>query len=546
MNENQESISRRSFLAIMGLCFSALAGGIWFLKFRQKISGKILGPNHELGHRIRKNLESDPGANVQLPVSEKVNTLILGAGVSGLSAGYYLHKSGFEEFEIIELENDSGGNSRSGKNSIGSYPLGAHYLPQPGEEAILVRKFLEENRIIVGKDRNGKPIYDEKYLCFDPEERIFYQGRWNEGLYPTGTPGSPSANEEENFKKLIRSWRSKIGRDGRKAFSIPIDLSSKDSEILKLDKITFFEYIKEQGFQTKELFWFLDYSVRDDFGGSMDTISAWIGLHYFCSRPVDENGEDLTLLTWPEGNGFLIEKLRAPIRSKIRTETLVEKVKRSDSKHARFEVKIYDAKLKEQKIILCDSIVYALPSFTRKYVLDEKSEIINGLVYSPWTTAILSVDKVPAGKGMPPCWDNVIYQSPSLGYIVSTHQDLRAGREESVLTYYRAFGEKDTVNVRKRMMRTSWSDWKESILSDLKKAHPDIEKRVQSLDVMTYAHAMIRPVPNLIWGGQREKLSLSLPNLHFAHSDLSGISIFEEALVRGHNAANKILGEQKI
>lgn len=63
---------------------------------------------------------------------------------------------------------------------------------------------------------------------------------------------------------------------------------------------------------------------------------------------------------------------------------------------------------------------------------------------------------------------------------------------------------------------------------------------------MTYAHAMIRPVPNLIWGGQREKLSLSLPNLHFAHSDLSGISIFEEALVRGHNAANKILGEQKI
>ncbi|TGM08899.1 NAD(P)/FAD-dependent oxidoreductase [Leptospira barantonii] len=546
MNENQESISRRSFLAIMGLCFSALVGGIWFLKFRQKISGKILGPNHELGHRIRQNIKSDLGANVQLPVSEKVNTLILGAGVSGLSAGYYLHKSGFEEFKIIELENDSGGNSRSGKNSIGSYPWGAHYLPQPGEEAILVHKFLEENRIIIGKDKNGKPIYDEKYLCFDPEERIFYQGRWNEGLYPTGTPGSPSASEEENFKKLIRSWRSIIGRDGRKAFSIPIDLSSRDPEILKLDKITFFEYIKEQGFQTKELFWFLDYSVRDDFGGSMDTISAWIGLHYFCSRPVDENGEDLTLLTWPEGNGFLVEKLRTPIRNKIVTETLVEKVKRSDSKQARFEVRVYDSKLREQKIILCDSIVYALPSFTRKYVLDEKSGVADGLVYSPWITANLSVDRVPAGKGIPPCWDNVIYQSPSLGYIVSTHQDLRASREESVLTYYRAFGEKDTANVRKTMIRTSWSDWKESILSDLKKAHPDIEKRVQSLDVMTYAHAMIRPVPNLIWGGQREKLSLSYPNLHFAHSDLSGISIFEEALVRGYNAANKILGEQKI
>lgn len=546
MNENQESISRRSFLAILGLCFSALAGGVWFLKFRQKISGKILGPNRELGHRIRDNLKSDLGANVQLPVSEKVKTLILGAGVSGLSAGYYLYKSGFEDFKIIELENDSGGNSRSGLNSIGSYPWGAHYLPQPGEEAILVRKFLEENQVIVGKDKNGKPIYDEKYLCFDPEERIFYQGRWNEGLYPTGSLGSPSAVEEERFKKLIRNWRSKIGRDGKKAFSIPVDLSSKDPEILKLDKINFFEYIKEQGFETKELFWFLDYSVRDDFGGSMDTISAWIGLHYFCSRPVDENGEDLTLLTWPEGNGFLVEKLRTPIRSKIVTKTLVEKVKESNLQNARFEVRVYDANLKEQKIIFCDSIVYALPSFTRKYILDEKTGITNGLIYSPWITANLSVDKVPTGKGMPPCWDNVIYQSPSLGYIVSTHQDLRASREESVLTYYRAFGEKDTVNVRKSMMRTSWSDWKESIFSDLKKAHPDIEKRVQSLDVMTYAHAMIRPVPNLIWGGQREKLSLSYSNLHFAHSDLSGISIFEEALLRGYNAANKILGEQKV
>ncbi|WP_061247895.1 NAD(P)/FAD-dependent oxidoreductase [Leptospira alstonii] len=546
MNDNPEIISRKSFLAILGFCLSALVSGIWFLRFKQKISGKILGPDAEVGHRIRKDIESNVTSNINLSISETVKVLILGGGISGLSAGYYLQKSGFDEFKILELENDSGGNSRSGRNSIGSYPWGAHYLPQPGEEAVLVRKFLEENKIIVGKDKNGKPVYDERFLCFDPEERIFYQGRWNEGLYPAGTPGSTAANEEQKFKKLVLNWRSKIGRDGKKAFSIPVDLSSRDPEILKLDQINFFEYIKEQGFKTKELFWFLDYSVRDDFGGSLNTVSAWIGLHYFCSRPVDKNGEDLTLLTWPEGNGFLAEKLKSPIRSKIQTATLVEKVKPSDSKEGRFEVRIYNPSTKEQKNILCNSIVYALPSFTRKYILGEKSNVTEGLIYSPWLVANLSVDKVPTGKGIPPCWDNVIYQSPSLGYIVSTHQDLRAGREESVLTYYQAFGEKDTVSTRKRMIRTSWSDWKESILSDLKKAHPDIEKRIQNLDVMTYAHAMIRPVPGLIWGGQREKLSVSYPNLHFAHSDLSGISIFEEALIRGYDAANKVLGEQKV
>ncbi|MBM9499254.1 NAD(P)-binding protein [Leptospira sp. 201903071] len=546
MTEKQDFISRRSFLSILGLCISAVIGGLSFLKFRHRITGKIVGPNREIGHRIRENSESKPASNINRNVSEKVKVLILGSGVSGLSSGYYLHKSGFSDFRILELENDAGGNSRSGKNTIGSYPWGAHYLPQPGEEAVLVRKFLEENRIIIGKDNRGNPVFDERFLCFDPEERIYYQGRWNEGLFPGGNTHSPAGLEEEKFKKWIQKWRIKIGRDGKKAFTIPIDLSSKDPEILKLDKINFFEYVKEQGFQTKELFWFLDYSVRDDFGGSMDTVSAWIGLHYFCSRPVDKNGEDLTLLTWPQGNGFLIDKLKTPILSKIQKETLVEKVVPSNSKSSRFAVQTYSIETKEQKTIHCDSIVYALPSFTRKYILGEKSGVAEGLTYSPWLVANLSVDQVPTGRGIPPCWDNVIYQSPSLGYIVSTHQDLRAGREESVLTYYQAFGDKDTVAIRKKMMRTSWSDWKDAILADLKKAHPDIERKIQNIDIMTNAHAMIRPTPGLIWGGKRERLAISYPHLHFAHSDLSGISIFEEALIRGNIAAMKILGEQKI
>ncbi|MBE8345723.1 NAD(P)/FAD-dependent oxidoreductase, partial [Leptospira interrogans serovar Pomona] len=149
-------------------------------------------------------------------------------------------------------------------------------------------------------------------------------------------------------------------------------------------------------------------------------------------------------------------------------------VKPADSKKGRFSVRIYTPSTGIQKDILCDSIVYSLPSFTRKYILKEKSGITDGLIYSPWLVANLSVDKVPTGKGISPCWDNVIYQSPSLGYIVSTHQDLHgSSREESVLTYYKAFGEQDTISTRKKMMKTSWSSWKESILFDLKKAHPD-------------------------------------------------------------------------
>lgn len=73
----------------------------------------------EIGHRIRNSKFNQIAHNVNFSNSEKVKVLILGAGISGLSAGYYLYKSGFDEFKILELENGPGGNSKSGKNSIG-------------------------------------------------------------------------------------------------------------------------------------------------------------------------------------------------------------------------------------------------------------------------------------------------------------------------------------------------------------------------------------------------------------------------------------------
>ena len=52
---------------------------------------------------------------------------------------------------------------------------------------------------------------------------------------------------------------------------------------------------------------------------------------------------------------------------------------------------------------------------------------------------------------------------------------------------------------------------------------------------------MIRPVPGYIWGAQRPKSAQSFNRIVFAHSDMSGISIFEEAYTRGVQAAENIL-----
>ena len=97
---------------------------------------------------------------------------------------------------------------------------------------------------------------------------------------------------------------------------------------------------------------------------------------------------------------------------------------------------------------------------------------------------------------------------------------------------------------------TKWQgfnyDWKQLAdvcLTDLARAHPDIYELTTRIDIMRWGHAMISPRPNFIWSGVREKAMQPYRNIHFAHTDLSGISLFEEALYHGMRAVDRILGK---
>jgi hypothetical protein len=52
---------------------------------------------------------------------------------------------------------------------------------------------------------------------------------------------------------------------------------------------------------------------------------------------------------------------------------------------------------------------------------------------------------------------------------------------------------------------------------------------------------MPRATPGFIWGEARAQMQKSVGRIHFAHSDMSGISIFEEANDHGVRAADEVL-----
>jgi putative NAD(P)-binding protein len=506
-------------------------------------TGEILGPSQNIGHLLRGN-------EIPRPTSErKVPIVVVGGGMAGLSAGWKLKKAGFHQFEILELEPECGGNSRFGENQTTAYPWGAHYVPLPTPESKAVRELFAELGIIQGYSSTGEPLYEEKYLCFSPQERLYRYGRWQEGLLPSLAVPKKDLEQYNRFRDLVTGYRTRRGRDGRKAFTIPMEFSSRDGDLLGLDRISMREFLLSRGLDSAPLHWYVNYACRDDYGTEYSEVSAWAGIHYFASRGNESETEieNSTVLTWPEGNGWLVKRLRSKLEKQIRPNSLVFHLEPGNRSAV---VEYFDVHSQQSTRIEAEQVIVACPRQFAKYLLPDSRAAAQGVEafeYAPWMVANLSLREFPVERaGVSLAWDNVLYDSPSLGYVVATHQSLRTHLRDTVLTYYYPLTASPVREERTRLLETDWRTWSQFILKDLAKPHPEIGHLVTRLDIFRWGHGMVRPKPGFIWGRTRELAAEPVGRVRFAHSDLSGFSIFEEAQYRGVLAAEQVLEALRI
>ena len=164
------------------------------------------------------------------------------------------------------------------------------------------------------------------------------------------------------------------------------------------------------------------------------------------------------------------------------------------------------------------------------------------LAYAPWMVANISLKKLPESRGESTAWDNVNYYSDSLGYVVATHQNITTRPGASVITYYFPLTDDSPVIARARLLKSNESEWSNSILSDLEKMHPGIGADILSID-LAWGHGMIRPSIGFLWGESRKRMKESDGQIFLAHSDMSGMSNFEEAQYQGVEAARQVLAK---
>ncbi len=493
------------------------------------LRGETVGASHQVGHLLR-------GAPPRWPETRRdaCDVAVVGGGVAGLSAAWRLGGAGLD-VRVLELEPFVGGTSTWSEDGTVPHPWGAHYLPAPNPEARPTLRLLEQMRVVTGYDPRGLPRFDPRVLCHAPEERVHYRGAWHPGLVPMDALDEGERAELRRFVDQTEALTEARGSDGRFAFQIPLDESSRDPDFLDLDRITMAAWLDREGYVTPFVRWYVRYATLDDFGAEPADVSAWAGLHYFAARKLKTPElEGSHFLVWPEGNGRLVRELLARSGAAVEKGALAAGVTTTERG---VEISVLDPERQEARVVAARGAVLATPAFVGRRLFP--SGRFPERASSPWLVANLHVDR-PIDPTS--AWDSVVYGGAGLGYVDASHQ-LTPPTRQTVLTYFRAFGDADVVSTRRRLEAATWEGLAASVFHDLAEPHPDLRRRTSRIDVVVWGHAMPRPRLGFLGQTPFEPEQRLARRLTWAHADVSGMALFEESQRAGVRAAELLAGD---
>jgi len=502
--------------------------------------GAILGQDVSHAHALREPLAPERWNNAP---EVRTRFLVIGAGPAGLSCAWALRRAIAEPeaVTVLELEASPGGTSRYSESAVSAYPWGAHYVPTPGAHNTEFIALLRAMGVVERVADDGRPVVSEQYLVRDLDERLWFEGQWREGLYPAEGASEEDLRQWRRFQSIVDGWVRRRDAQGRRPFVLPTTMMSDDPEARALDRKTMTQWLDEQRLTSPRLRWMVDYACRDDYGLRAEHTSAWAGLFYFASRVQQEGASAEELIAFAEGNGRFVQHFAQALEGRIRTGEMVHGLElREDGSVL---VRATRTNSGERVRYVCERAVVAVPRYVAARILpanllgrERPHEC------SPWLVCNLHLRERPArdASGLEMAWDNVLYDSPALGYVSATHQSLR-DHGPNVLTWYLPLCGADATAERRKLLSMDWRACADAAVSDLSRAHPDLPRLLERVDVMRWGHAMPRPTPGILEKRAADEPVSSDPRVLLAHTDRSGIALFEEAFDRGLRAARAIL-----
>lgn len=243
------------------------------------VEGDLMDEAHEIFWNKDGYLQKKGGIPA---VSEEYDVVIVGGGLAGMSAAYYLKG---KKILIIEGHNRFGGNAKSQQFNRSFTSMGSAYitLPEEGDE---IDTFLKQTGL------------KKQFRMTDTDEPVIMNGNIVHGFWAGGT----DIKNADQFKAASEKFKD-VWDNYYPELPCWDDSSSGRANFNSLDTISFTNWLKrELGDIHPHIMEFVTLYCWSSFSASPDEISAAQGLNFLSC---DLNGDQVL----PGGNGMIANTL---------------------------------------------------------------------------------------------------------------------------------------------------------------------------------------------------------------------------------------------
>ncbi|HET7205772.1 MAG TPA: FAD-dependent oxidoreductase [Terriglobales bacterium] len=447
------------------------------------------GESNTICHQVR-----DGKVFSRPPASGHHEVIIVGGGVSGLSAAYHLQN---RDFLLLEKEPHWGGNAYLMEYDGQAYATGAAFI-WSGD---VVYSFAKE----IGLE--PLPINDWDGTIVNGE---FVADTWGDGLDRLPYP----AAVRESFKKAKRDI-------------LAIDADKRAAELFN---VPFSDFLK--GYSPEVKAWWDGYGPSN-WGATSDDTAAMLGISEFKSIAAD--GRRDVRYTWPGGNGALTKRLSELLQGKFseRLQTGATVIAVAPQTN---EVQVTYLQNGEVKTVAAKAVIMASPKFITHRLVEglpaKQSEAMRQIRYIPYPVVNLIFDKQVFDKG----YDNWCPGNTFTDFIVADwvlRKQPGYQPKRNILTCYTPMSEEERGRL---LTETGARRVAQDVLTDFQKLFPG--SNVDPLEVHIYrrGHPMYMSTPGLYTKVQPVARQ-PFDRIFFANTDSEGPESSSSSAIRAAQRA---------
>jgi monoamine oxidase len=434
----------------------------------------VEGEDNRICHQVR-----DGKIFTRPPVSARHDVVIVGGGLSGLAAAYFLRQS---DFLLLEKEPHWGGNAYAMEYQGSMYGTGTAFL------------YKDEYAYGFAKEIGLEP------LPVDSPDGSVINGEWIPDTWGDGLdklPYSPSVRE--GFKKFKKEM-------------LAIDLEKRAKELYNLP---FSELLKGYPDELKQ--WWDAYGPSN-YGAMTEDAAAAVGVIELQAMVAESPHDDR--FTWPGGLGAMTNRLVELLTSKSAAgmQAGASTVAVVSDKN---EVQVTYMQGAELKTVAAKAVIMATPKFITRRVVEglpeKQSDAMHQIRYIPYAVVNLIFDKPVFNKGFDTwCPGNAFTDITVADWVMRNQAGYK--QKYNILTCYTPLHEEDRSTL---LSETSARRVAANVLRDFQKLFSG--SNVDPLEVHLYrrGHPLYMSTPGLFTEVQ-PLVRQPMDRVFFANTDSEG------------------------